>query len=83
MNSKNDESERPVDQGDHCLLKLVQTKMLYGKYDGPILGTFPNHISSDFPKKDFPGRGLDDMFRAVYEIKTNGLEYFFAPLKGL
>ncbi|MDG5816546.1 DUF3820 family protein [Chitinispirillales bacterium ANBcel5] len=49
------------------LLKLARTTMPFGKYKGLLLIDFL--------------RGLGEMLRAVYEIKVNGLEYLFEPLK--
>jgi uncharacterized protein len=82
MNSKNDESGMSVDPDYHYLLKLAQTKMPYGKYAGRYLVDLPESYVVWFSRKGFPQGELGDMLRAVYEIKTNGLEYLFEPLKG-
>jgi hypothetical protein len=82
MNSKNDESGRPVDPDYHYLLKLAQTKMPYGKYAGHYLVDLPESYVVWFSRKGFPQGELGDMLRAVYEIKMNGLEYLFDSLKG-
>jgi uncharacterized protein (DUF3820 family) len=36
-----------------------------------------------FNRKGFPSGKLGDMLRTVYEIKLNGLEYLFEPLREL
>jgi len=36
-----------------------------------------------FSQKGFPAGELGDMLRMVYEIKVNGLEYLFKPLRNL
>jgi uncharacterized protein (DUF3820 family) len=36
-----------------------------------------------FAQKGFPDGHLGDMLRMVYEIKVNGLEYLFKPLRNL
>jgi uncharacterized protein (DUF3820 family) len=36
-----------------------------------------------FSQKGFPTGELGDMLRMVYEIKINGLEYLFKPLRDL
>ena len=82
MNSKNDGSGKPVDPDYHALLKLTQTKMPYGKYAGRYLVDLPESYVVWFSQKGFPQGELGDMLRAVYEIKMNGLEYLFEPLKG-
>jgi len=82
MNSKNDGSGKPVDSDYHDLLKLAQTKMPYGKYAGRYLVDLPESYVVWFSQKGFPQGELGDMLRAVYEIKMNGLEYLFEPLKG-
>ncbi len=63
------------------LLKLAQTKMPFGKYAGTRLVDLPEPYVVWFSKKGFPEGELGDMLRAVYEIKVNGLEYLFKPLR--
>jgi uncharacterized protein (DUF3820 family) len=82
MNSTNDGSGKPVDSHYHDLLKLAQTKMPYGKYAGRYLVDLPESYVVWFSRKGFPQGELGDMLRAVYEIKMNGLEYLFEPLRG-
>ena len=82
MKSKNNESETPVDRDYHYLLKLAQTKMPYGKYAGRYLVDLPESYVVWFFRKGFPRGELGDMLCTLYEIKTNGLEYLFEPLKG-
>ncbi|MDM8518261.1 DUF3820 family protein, partial [Desulfobacterales bacterium HSG16] len=36
-----------------------------------------------FSQKGFPEGRLGEMLRAVYEIKVNGLEYLFEPLRNI
>jgi uncharacterized protein (DUF3820 family) len=82
MNSKNNASGMPVYPDYHDLLKLAQAKMPYGKYAGRYLVDLPESYVVWFSQKGFPQDELGDMLRAVYEIKMNGLEYLFEPLKG-
>jgi len=63
------------------LLKLAEAKMPFGKYAGTRLIDLPEHYVLWFSQKGFPEGELGDMLREVYEIKLNGLEYLFRPLK--
>jgi len=83
MNSENNnDSGTPVHPNYHQLLKLAQATMPYGKYAGRYLVDLPESYVVWFSQKGFPSGELGDMLRTVYEIKTNGLEYLFEPLKG-
>ncbi len=63
------------------LIKLVETKMPFGKYKGRSLIDLPETYLVWFMGKGFPEGELGEMLRSVYEIKVNGLEYLFKPLK--
>ncbi len=63
------------------LLKLARTAMPFGKYKGVLLIDLPEPYVVWFSQKGFPKGQLGDMLRSVYEIKVNGLEYLFEPLK--
>jgi uncharacterized protein len=63
------------------LLKLVSTRMPFGKYAGRPLVDLPEPYVVWLAQKGFPPGDLGDLLRSVYEIKVNGLEYLFAPLK--
>ncbi len=63
------------------LLKLARTRMPFGKYKDCLLVDLPEPYVVWFSQKGFPKGQLGDMLRTVYEIKLNGLEYLFTPLK--
>ena len=55
--------------------------MPFGKYAGCLLVDLPEPYVVWFAQKGFPEGELGEMLRTVYEIKINGLEYLFDPLK--
>jgi len=63
------------------LIKLAETRMPFGKHKGCLLVDLPEPYVIWLCQKDLPGGELRDMLRAVYEIKVNGLEYLFRPLR--
>jgi len=63
------------------LLELAQMRMPFGKYKGRLLIDLPEPYVVWFSQKGFPKGKLGDMLRTVYEIKLNGLEYLFKPLR--
>jgi hypothetical protein len=69
-------------QLDHdLLLELAAMKMPFGKYAGRLLIDLPEPYVVWFAGKGFPPGKLGMMLAIVYEIKVNGLEYLFAPLR--
>ena len=83
MNSKENNPEEQTFPDKKYLLKLVKTKMPFGKYAGCSLIDLPEPYVSWFYQKGFPKGKLGEMLQSVYEIKANGLEYLFKPLKNL
>ena len=65
------------------LLKLAKIRMPFGKYKERRLIDLPEPYVVWFAQKGFPDGELGDMLRMVYEIKVNGLEYLFMPLRNL
>ena len=67
---------------DHTLLlELAAMKMPFGRYAGRRLIDLPEPYVVWFARQGFPEGKLGDMLRTVYEIKVNGLEYLFKPLR--
>lgn len=63
------------------LLKLARYRMPFGKYRGSLLIDLPEPYVVWFANKGFPAGELGKMMRIVHEIKVNGLEYLFEPLR--
>ncbi len=63
------------------LLELAKMRMPFGKYQGRLLIDLPEPYVVWFAQEGFPGGPLGDMLQMVYEIKVNGLEYLFDPLR--
>jgi uncharacterized protein len=63
------------------LLKLIRYKMPFGKYAGRSLVDLPESYIIWFARQGFPEGELGELLRSVYEIKVNGLEYLFRPLR--
>lgn len=67
---------------DHrALLELAEAKMPFGKYSGRLLIDLPEPYVVWFASEGFPPGKLGRMLQTIYEIKVNGLEYLFEPLR--
>ena len=68
---------------DHrALLELAEMRMPFGRYAGRRLIDLPEPYVVWFAQQGFPAGKLGELLQAVYEIKVNGLEYLFTPLRG-
>jgi uncharacterized protein (DUF3820 family) len=63
------------------LIKLAHYRMPFGKYSNRLLIDLPEPYVVWFANKGFPNGELGKMLRIVHEIKINGLEYLFEPLR--
>ncbi len=63
------------------LIQLANTRMPYGKYKDRPLIDMPEPYVVWLAQKGFPGGHLGEMLRVLYEVKINGLEYLFKPLR--
>jgi len=70
--------ERPDSE---LLLKIAETKMPFGRYKGRPLMDLPEPYLVWFANTGFPQGSLGEMLSIVYEVKINGLEYLFKPLR--
>lgn len=67
---------------DHrALLELAEARMPFGKHQGRLLIDLPEPYVVWFAGQGFPEGTLGRMLRTVYEIKVNGLEFLFDPLR--
>jgi uncharacterized protein len=64
-----------------AFLELARMRMPFGRYAERLLIDLPEPYVVWFARQGFPEGELGDMLRTVYEIKVNGLEYLFAPLR--
>ncbi len=63
------------------LLKIAKMRMPFGKYKDMLLIDLPEWYIVWFAQNGFPEGELGNMLKSVYEIKLNGLEYLFKPLR--
>ncbi|MCF6178142.1 MAG: DUF3820 family protein [Geopsychrobacter sp.] len=72
----------PCPTFDHqALLELAATRMPFGKHAGMRLVDLPEPYVVWFHSQGFPAGKRGKMLGIVYEIKVNGLEYLFEPLR--
>lgn len=75
------ENNEVLQPDPQLLLKLARYKMPFGKYKGCLLVDLPEPYVVWFANKGFPSGELGKLLSIVLEIKINGLEYLFKPLK--
>lgn len=63
------------------LLKLAHFRMPFGKYRHWLLIDLPERYVVWFANQGFPPGELGRMLAIVHEIKVNGLESLFDPLR--
>ena len=69
------------DQSKQFLLKLANTKMPYGKYEGRYMIDLPEYYVVWYRNKGFPKGQIGEMLATVYELKLNGLEELVRKLR--
>ena len=72
---------QPANLDQAYMLLLARTKMPFGRYKGVLLVDLPEPYVVWFHRKGFPKGKLGEMLGISYEIKANGLEYLFDPLR--
>ncbi|HYG38298.1 MAG TPA: DUF3820 family protein [Cytophagales bacterium] len=63
------------------LEKFIKMRMPFGKYKDWLVLDLPESYLVWFKQKGFPKGELGNMIGLSYEIKLNGLEYLFKPIK--
>lgn len=63
------------------LQELARMRMPFGKYQGRRLIDLPEPYVVWFSQQGFPQGKLGEMLQTVYEVKVNGLESLFDPLR--
>lgn len=63
------------------LIKIANVKMPFGKFKGIALIDLPEPYVVWFYAQGFPDSELGRLLAQLYEIKVNGLEHLFTPLK--
>jgi hypothetical protein len=63
------------------LIQLANARMPFGKYKDRLLIDLPEPYVVWLSRKGYPKGKLGEMLAMVYEIKVNGLEYLFKPLR--
>jgi uncharacterized protein len=80
--NKDDSDSNPTERANFDdLIKIANMKMPFGKYKGWALIDLPEPYVVWFSKEGFPEGELGRLLSQLYEIKANGLEYLFTPLK--
>lgn len=64
------------------LVKLANYKMPFGRYAGRVLVDLPEAYVNWFNNNGYPDGEIGRLLAIVYEVKVNGLEYLFKPLRG-
>ncbi len=77
-----DQKDNSNSYGDpELMLKLARYRMPFGKYAKRLLIDLPEPYVIWITNKGIPKGELGTMLRIVLEIKVNGLEYLFDPLR--
>jgi uncharacterized protein (DUF3820 family) len=71
------------DQSKRFLLKLANTRMPYGKFEGRYMIDLPEYYVVWYRNKGFPKGQIGEMLATVYELKLNGLEELVRKLRKL
>jgi len=74
-------SNSVLNSDPELMMKLARYKMPFGKYRDRLLIDLPEPYVVWFAGKGFPKGELGKMLAIVLEIKVNGLEYLFLPLR--
>jgi uncharacterized protein len=70
-----------MDFKQNDLVKIANMKMPFGRYKDLPLIDLPEPYVVWFHGQGFPEGELGRLLTQLYEIKVNGLEYLFKPLR--
>jgi uncharacterized protein (DUF3820 family) len=63
------------------LVELATSRMPFGRYQGRLLIDLPEPYVVWFRRQGFPRGRLGVLFALLYDVKANGLERLFDPLR--
>lgn len=63
------------------LLKIANTHMPFGKYQGRALVDLPEEYLLWFKQKGFPNGSLGELMELTLDLKIEGLDKLLKPLK--
>lgn len=63
------------------LIKIANTAMPFGKYQGRVLIDLPEEYLLWFKKKGFPNGQLGQLMELTLDLKIEGLDKLIKPLK--
>ncbi|MEY3612540.1 MAG: hypothetical protein RJB14_2262 [Pseudomonadota bacterium] len=63
------------------LMKLVSTRMPYGKHKGMLIADLPGNYLNWFAREGFPKGEIGQLLRLMQEIDHNGLSDLLKPLR--
>lgn len=63
------------------LLKLVETRMPFGKHEGRLLADLPGDYLNWFAREGFPKGEIGRLLALMHEIDHNGLSALLDPLR--
>ncbi|MDG5767118.1 DUF3820 family protein [Balneolales bacterium ANBcel1] len=63
------------------LIRLVQARMPFGKYEGREIMTLPTNYLEYFAREGFPAGELGQYLSTMHEIRTNGLDEILRPIR--
>ncbi len=64
-----------------AMIELIETRMPFGKHQGCRMIDLPETYLVWFAGQGFPEGKIGRMMQSVYEVKLNGLESLFDPLR--
>lgn len=64
------------------LIKIANYKMPFGRYGGRALIDLPEAYVNWFNNNGYPDGELGRLLQILFEVRVNGLEYLFKPLRG-